>query len=132
MKLYTYKLFLILVKWIPVVIAAGILLTNTLAVCNIDLKYLYVLNILFGNSVSYVVFMYAASYIFQFCTWHKIVIVYNLITLIINIIVNNLTVERTGEFIILFIHYTIAIIFVALAYYLFKSSKNNGTPHGSS
>ena len=127
-----YKVFLLLVKWIPVVIAAGILLTNTLAVCNIDLKCLYVLNILFGNSISYIVFMYAASYIFEFCNWHKLVITYNLITLILNSIINIITIERTDEFIVLFIHYTIAIVFIGIIYKSIKSCKNNGTTHSSS
>lgn len=132
MKLYLYKLFLLLVKWMPVVIAMGILLTNTLAVFEITIEYLYILEIIFGNSISYIIFMYAASYVFQFCNWHRITITYNLIALIFNIIISYLETEYYEDVILLFIHYLIAIIFTGISYYSYKKCKNHESANSSS
>ena len=107
----------------PVVIAMGILLTNTLAVFEIALEYLYILNIIFGNSISYIVFMYAASYVFKFCNWHRITITYNLIALIFNVIINYLETSQYENVILLFIHYLIAIVFTGITYYSYKRCK---------
>lgn len=123
MTKYLYKLFLLLVKWMPVAIAMGILLTNTFAVFEIALDFLYILNILFGNSVSYIIFMYAASYVFKFCNWHRITITYNLIAFIFNIIINYLETEHYENVILLFIHYLIAIVFTGITYYSYKRFK---------
>ena len=123
MMKYFYKLFLLLVKWMPVVIATGILLTNTLATFEIAIKYLYILEIVFGNSLTYIIFMYAASYVFKFCNWHRITITYNLIAFIFNIVINYLETTDYENVILLFIHYLIAIVFTGITYYSYKRCK---------
>lgn len=64
---YKHKLFLITAKWIPVVVTTGILLNNTLAVLNIENIFTYLLDVIFGNSISFVITILACSYAFNFC-----------------------------------------------------------------
>lgn len=76
-----HKVFLLIAKWIPVAVAAGILINNTLAMLDVKDVILDLFDITVGSSLAFVVMMYACSYIFNFCYWHKIVITYDLFVL---------------------------------------------------
>lgn len=109
-------MFLLFVKWIPVVVAAGILLNNTLATFEIAPIIQDILDYLFGNSLSFIILLFACSYLFQFCAWHKILILYNLTAIIINIITSYITFENIGDEFLLLIHYCIAGLFIIIIY----------------
>lgn len=64
--------------WIPVAVAAGILINNTLAMLDVKDVILDLFDITAGSSLIFIVMMYACSYVFNFCYWHKLVITYDL------------------------------------------------------
>lgn len=72
-----------MVKWLPIIITVATLLNNTLAYFYIDNIINDLLEFTFGNSILVVLLMYACSYAFKFCAWHRILITYNLCTLLI-------------------------------------------------
>lgn len=67
-----HKVFLLIAKWIPVAVAAGILINNTLAMLDVKDVILDLFDITVGSSLAFVIMMYACSYVFNFCYWHKI------------------------------------------------------------
>ena len=71
-----HKLFLLCAKWIPVVTAIGILVTNTIAYYGCSDLIIDIFNFNIGTSVAGVILMYICSYAFNFCIWHKLVITY--------------------------------------------------------
>lgn len=79
---FKHKVFLLIAKWIPVAVAAGILINNTLAMLDVKDVILDLFDITVGSSLAFVIMMYACSYVFNFCYWHKIVITYDLFVLL--------------------------------------------------
>lgn len=79
---FKHKVFLLIAKWIPVAVAAGILINNILAMLDVKDVILDLFDITVGSSLAFVVMMYACSYVFNFCYWHKIVITYDLFVLL--------------------------------------------------
>lgn len=67
-----HKLFLLCAKWIPVVTAIGILVTNTIAYYGCNDIVVDIFNFNIGTSVAGVILMYVCSYAFNFCIWHNI------------------------------------------------------------
>lgn len=76
---------MLIVKWLPIIITVATLLNNTLAYFYIDNIINDLLEFAFGNSILVVILMYACSYAFKFCAWHRILITYNLFSLLIAI-----------------------------------------------
>lgn len=78
-----YKIFLVLLKIIPMIISFCMVL-------NTFLSYLYInteiLSIFGGVSFLTIVFLYIASYVFKFCNYHRMFIHYITIQWIINLI----------------------------------------------
>ena len=75
-----YKLFLLLVKVIPMVIAFIFLLNNIRSYFDIEIKCLnYIVHILL------ITVLYLLSYILKFCEYHRIFLHYIVITDCINI-----------------------------------------------
>lgn len=79
---FKHKVFLLIAKWIPAAVAAGILINNTLAMLDVKDVILDLFDITVGSSLAFVIMMYACSYVFNFCHWHKIVITYDLFVLL--------------------------------------------------
>lgn len=76
-----YKIVLYSVKVIPMVVSGIYLMNTVLSYFNIDLElFSYVVQFLFIGQ------MYATSFAFKFCAWHRMFIHYILIILILNII----------------------------------------------
>lgn len=67
---FKHKVFLLIAKWIPVAVAAGILINNTLAMLDVKDVILDLFDITVGSSLAFVIMMYACSYVFNFCYWH--------------------------------------------------------------
>lgn len=78
-----YKIQLYLLKVIPMVMAFICLLNSTLSYFDIDLP---ILSYIVGNSVLTIVYFYITSYLFKFCSYHRMFMHYTTITWIINII----------------------------------------------
>lgn len=76
-----YKIVLYSVKVIPIIVSGIYLLNTVLSYFNIDLElFSYLVQFLFIGQ------MYATSFAFKFCAWHRMFIHYILIILILNII----------------------------------------------
>lgn len=78
-----YKLFIKLVKVIPMIIALADFINSFLSYYGIHIK---ILNYLFGISGITILFLYIVSYILKFCVYHRMFIHYILMINIINII----------------------------------------------
>lgn len=78
-----YKIQLYLLKVIPMVMAFICLLNSTLSYFDIDLP---ILSYIVGNSILTIVYFYITSYVFKFCSYHRMFMHYTTITWIINII----------------------------------------------
>ena len=78
-----YKVTIIVLKILPMLLAFIILLNSILSYFNIDLV---ILSYIGGVSLITILFIYAASYTFKFCEYHRIFLHYIVVTWIINII----------------------------------------------
>lgn len=111
-------MFLLIAKWIPVAVAAGILINNTLAMLDVKDVILDLFDITVGSSLAFVIMMYACSYVFNFCYWHKIVITYDLFVLLYILLIRYTNIGECGDGLLLTIHYILAGIFIALIWYV--------------
>lgn len=111
---FKHKVFLLIAKWIPVAVAAGILINNTLAMLDVKDVILDLFDITVGSSLAFVIMMYACSYVFNFCYWHKIVITYDLFVLSYILLIRYTNIGECSDGLLLTIHYILAGIFIAL------------------
>lgn len=96
-----HKLFLLCAKWIPVVTAIGILVTNTIAYYGCNDIVVDIFNFNIGTSVAGVILMYVCSYAFNFCIWHKLVITYNALIIAIVFIIRYCITECSYSYLLL-------------------------------
>lgn len=120
---FKHKVFLLIAKWIPVAVAAGILINNTLAMLDVKDVILDLFDITVGSLLAFVVMMYACSYVFNFCYWHKIVITYDLFVLSYILLIRYTNIGECSDGLLLTIHYILAGIFIALIWYVKKRCK---------
>lgn len=77
-----YKVELIILKFIPMVLALMYFFNTILPYFNIDTR---VLNYLGGLSLIPMIFLYVFSYVFKFCFYHRIFLHYIVINYIISV-----------------------------------------------
>lgn len=77
-----YKLLLLLLKYIPIIIAFFYVLNTVTALLGVNLP---VLSHIAGMSLFTWVFMYIAAWVFQFCIYHRMFLYYILVTDLVNI-----------------------------------------------
>ncbi len=105
---------LLLIKYIPVMQMAGMLINNTMYYFNISSTFSYGLDFLLGGSFITILLLYVCSYVFEFCHWHRIINTANFINIgiahidfIFCIPINDLELLVT--------YYIIATIFICYA-----------------
>lgn len=111
-----YKLFLLCAKWIPVVTAIGILVTNTIAYYGCNDIVVDIFNFNIGTSVAGVILMYVCSYAFNFCLWHKLVITYNALIIAIVFIIRYCITECSYSYLLLSYYILAGIILLLILY----------------
>lgn len=113
-KLY-YKLFIIVLKYIPSLIALCYILNTVMALFGI---YIEPLSNIAGMSLLTWIFLYIATYVFKFCIYHRIFLWYILIDDLLNIIdyYYELPIETSN---LLMIHNSIIGIFLFIILYLY-------------
>lgn len=114
-----YRIVLYSAKVIPMIIA-GIYFLNTV------LSYLYIDIPLLSYIVQFLLigFLYAVSYAFRFCSWHRMFIHYILIVLIVNIIDYHIGIPISDRSLLL-LYFIISAIFMFITLYLkFKVCKH--------
>lgn len=77
-----YKVFLVILKYIPVFVTLTYILNSILCIINIDIP---VLSNIAGMSLSTWVFMYIATFVFRFCIYHRLLLYYILTADLVNI-----------------------------------------------
>ena len=120
--LIKYKLFLLLAKWIPIVIAIGILFNTTLAYFGVAEWLNDVISFSIGVSVAGVTLMYSCSYAFNFCSWHRAVISYNASIVLLTLIIRYTSI-KCGYSLLLLLYYILAGVFTLIGLYLHNKKK---------
>lgn len=113
-KLY-YKLFIVVLKYIPLLIALCYVLNTVTAVFGI---YIEPLSNIAGMSLLTWIFLYIVTYVFKFCIYHRMFLWYILIDDLLNIIdyYYELPIETSN---LLMIHNSIIGIFLFIILYLY-------------
>lgn len=121
-KLY-YKLFIVVLKYIPILIALCYVLNTVMAVFGI---YIELLSNIAGMSLLTWIFLYIATYVFKFCIYHKMFLWYILVDDILNIVdyYYELPIE-TGN--LLMLHNSIIGIFLFIILYIYVKNHKKST-----
>lgn len=78
-----YKTEILIIKFIPFILAIVYFINTTLSICNIDIP---ILSYLAGLSLLPWLFILISSFVFRFCIWHRIPLYYILANDLLNII----------------------------------------------
>lgn len=114
-----YKVFLVLLKYIPIPIAISYITNTLLCYTSIDIP---VLSNIAGISLLPWVFMYIATFVFNFCTYHRLLLYYILLDDSINIIDYYFLIPVTDSNILMIHTSLIGILVIVL---LANHVKNN-------
>lgn len=115
-----YKTLLILLKYIPIIIALFYIVNTLGALFGIDLP---VLNNIAGMSLLTWVFMYLAALVFKFCIYHRMFLYYILVTDIINIIDYYIGIPVDSYGIVMIHSVVIGILLFIILYFYVKHNK---------
>lgn len=106
------KLFLLLIKFIPVIQMAGMLVNNTLY--YLEIPYISIaLDFTIGNSYITTFLLYVCNVIFGFCKWHRTIITANFININIAFI-DSLIILPITDIQLLSLYYIIASIAIII------------------
>lgn len=115
-----YKTLLILLKYIPIIIALFYIVNTLGALFGIDLP---VLSNIAGMSLLTWVFMYLAALVFKFCIYHRMFLYYILVTDIINIIDYYIGIPVDSYGIVMIHSVIIGILLFIILYFYAKHNK---------
>lgn len=122
-----YKLLLVLLKYIPMLIALCYLINTLAAIIGLDCQ---VLSHISGMSLFTWLFVYLAAIVFRFCSYHKMFLWYILVDDVISIIDYYLNIP-INEFQIIAVHCSVAGICLFIILYLYvKGHRKNVKRHG--
>lgn len=99
------------------------ILNTTLSCFDI---YTPILSCIGGTSLLTLLFLYISSYVFKFCSYHRIFLHYILVSQILNIIDFYFTIPLTDN-IYLFLHYILFGIFLFIILYLYVTTNKKTT-----
>ena len=117
------KILILLIKFIPVIQMAGMLLNNLLYFN--DIYFLsYIIDYIIGNSIVTTFLLIVCSYIFHFCTWHRLIITANIINITIAAIDAICKLPITDIQLLLLYHF-VAVIFIIIATIIHINKKND-------
>ena len=114
------KLFVLLIKYIPVVQMAGILISNILYNIFDDDFYSQILDFTIGNSFITIFLLYICSYLFGFCKWHRLTITANLCSILFIMIKFIFDLQLSNLSLILTIFNIDIIFLIIILIYKFK------------
>lgn len=118
-----YKIELYLLKVMPMLIAAIYLINTVLSYYDIILS---VLSYIGGLSLIPIVFMYLSSYVFKFCSYHRMFLHYIVINDLINLVDYYYTLP-ISDWQLLVLHMSIAGISLFIILYLYVKSHRKAT-----
>lgn len=76
------KLFVFIIKYMPIVQMIGILLCNILSILNHNGYISRIIDFFIGNNILTIFLLYICSYLFGFCKWHRLTITANLCSIL--------------------------------------------------
>lgn len=109
------KLFLISVKYMPVIQMAGMLLSNSSYYKDIYIIG-YIMDFIVGDCLLFAVLLFLCNKIFTFCIWHKFIVLANLINAFICTI-NRIYKINISDKDLLVLYYIVAGVFILIATY---------------
>lgn len=118
-----YKIELYLLKAMPMLLAAIYLINTVLSYYDIILP---VLSYIGGLSLIPLVFMYISSYVFRFCSYHRMFLHYIVINDLINLVDYYYTLP-ISDWQLLVLHMSIAGISLFIILYLYVKSHRKAT-----
>lgn len=118
-----YKILLGLLKVLPAFTALIYFVNSMLSLCGIEVIFLSILG---GQSITSLLFILIASYVFKFCSYHRIFIYYIMIIDLLNYIDYYIGIPISTDYFIIVISLLTAI-FLFLSLYLHLKSKRNET-----
>ena len=117
------KILILLIKFIPVIQMAGMLVNNILYFNDIYFIS-YILDYVIGNSIITTFLLIVCSYLFHFCIWHRLIIIANIINISLSTTDSIYKLPIT-DIQLLILYYTISAIFIIIATYIHIKDKNN-------
>ena len=114
-----YKILLILLKYIPILISLIYVLNTFAAYVGIDIP---AANNIAGMSLLTWIFMYIATIVFNFCSYHRIFLYYILIVDIINIIDYYISIP-ISDFQLIMLHTIVTGISLFIVLFLYIKKK---------
>lgn len=111
------KIFLLFVKYLPVIQMAGFLFNNIIYYFNDTYTLAYILDFVLGNSIAYSILMYIVSYVFKFCNWYRLMVTANLVNTAIAVYDANFKLP-VEDVTLLSIYFSISSIAVIIATYI--------------
>ena len=76
-------IFVLLIKYMPIIQMVGMLFNNLLYYFNICNQLCYCIDFVIGNSIITTFLLFVCSYLFGFCNWHRLMIASNFINIMI-------------------------------------------------
>ena len=110
------KAFLLLIKYMPIIQMIGFMINSFFYITGDYYELSYQLDFIIGNSLLQTVLLMLASYVFNFCVWHRIIIMANFVVIIISNIDAAIGIP-VSDMTVLLIYYTIYCIAIILATY---------------
>lgn len=120
---HLYKVELIILKFIPMLLALLYFLNTVLPYFNIDVR---ILNYLGGLSLIPLIFLYVSSYVFKFCFYHRIFLHYIVINYGITVYDEYIGIPLDNfKYVALNCIVAFLIIFIATCSYVNRHNKNS-------
>lgn len=110
------KLFILLMKYMPIIQMVGMLFNNTLYYVSDTYTTSYIIDFLIGNSLITTLLLYVCSYTFGFCKYYRIIITANFINVLIAATDASIKLP-ISDVRLLLTYYIVASIFIIFATY---------------
>lgn len=114
-----------MVKFIPVIQMAGMLVNNTMYHFNINVDYDYIIDFLFRNSFANTIVLYVISITFGFCKWHRVIILANFINIVIANVDRIYNIPISDIQLLCSYYIVAAIAIITITYYHVKDNKKH-------
>lgn len=113
-KLKLKDIFVLLIKYMPIIQMVGMLFNNLLYYFQICNQFCYIIDFVIGNSLITTFLLFVCSYIFGFCNWHRLLITSNFVNIAIASIdsVYRIPISNLELLILYFIIYLIFLFII--------------------
>ena len=108
-------IFILLIKYIPIVQMVGMIFNNLLFYFNICNQVCYIIDFVIGNSLITTFLLFVCSYMFGFCNWHRLLITSNFVNITIASIDSVYTIPINDlELIMLYVIVYLIFLFIII------------------